>query len=87
MSLCKKAALAARRSWYGAVAARGMSSLPAQESLLGSPELPAFDFTPPPYTGPPKEEVLSMRKQYLSPGTAISVDKFDFCKLYSKTTI
>lgn len=29
--------------------------------------LPSFDFTPPPYTGPSKAEVLKKRKQYLNP--------------------
>jgi len=30
-------------------------------------KLPAFDFTPPKYTGPSKAEVLKKRKQYLNP--------------------
>lgn len=30
--------------------------------------MPAFDYSPPAYTGPSKEEVLRMRKQHLSPG-------------------
>jgi len=32
-----------------------------------TPQLPAFDHTPQPYTGPSKAEVLAMRKTYLSP--------------------
>jgi len=32
-----------------------------------TPQLPAFDHTPQPYTGPSKAEVLAMRKSYLSP--------------------
>lgn len=31
------------------------------------PQLPTFDHTPQPYTGPSKAEVLAMRKEYLSP--------------------
>lgn len=30
--------------------------------------LPACSFSPPPYEGPPKAEVLALRKQYLNPG-------------------
>ena len=30
-------------------------------------QLPPCDFVPPPYTGPSKEEVLSLRKRFLSP--------------------
>lgn len=31
-------------------------------------ELPPYDHVPEAYTGPPKEEVLAMRKEFLSPG-------------------
>ncbi|GAV91672.1 Aminotran_3 domain-containing protein [Cephalotus follicularis] len=31
------------------------------------PKIPPFDYSPPPYTGPPGEEILAKRKQYLSP--------------------
>jgi hypothetical protein len=31
-------------------------------------ELPPDDHVPEPYTGPSKEEVLAMRKEFLSPG-------------------
>ncbi|KAK6266389.1 hypothetical protein QUC31_017226 [Theobroma cacao] len=31
------------------------------------PKMPTFDYSPPPYTGPSAEEILSKRKQYLSP--------------------
>lgn len=31
------------------------------------PQLPPFSYEPQPYTGPSKEEVLSLRKKYLSP--------------------
>src|SRR5262245_62149485 len=32
------------------------------------PQLPAGDHVPEPYDGPPKEEVLALRRQYLTPG-------------------
>ena len=32
------------------------------------PSLPIIDHAPEPYTGPPRDEVLAMRQQYLSPG-------------------
>eukprot|EP01116_Phalansterium_solitarium_P004139 TRINITY_DN15033_c0_g1_i1.p1 TRINITY_DN15033_c0_g1~~TRINITY_DN15033_c0_g1_i1.p1 ORF type:complete len:478 (+),score=146.19 TRINITY_DN15033_c0_g1_i1:94-1527(+) len=31
------------------------------------PKLPAFDYTPPPYTGPSPEEVLKTRKEFVNP--------------------
>ncbi|XP_050210745.1 alanine--glyoxylate aminotransferase 2 homolog 3, mitochondrial-like [Mercurialis annua] len=31
------------------------------------PKMPAFDYTPPPYTGPSAAEIIDKRKQYLSP--------------------
>lgn len=52
---------------------RGFASVPVEEASqthapAGNMEMPAFDFTPPAYNGPSKEEVLRMRKQHLSPG-------------------
>ena len=35
---------------------------------MKSPELPAFDQQPQPYTGPSAEEVMRLRKQFLNPG-------------------
>ncbi|MHC5023731.1 MAG: aspartate aminotransferase family protein [Planctomycetota bacterium] len=32
-----------------------------------SMQLPAFDYTPPPYTGPDKRDVLAMRREFLTP--------------------
>jgi len=42
----------------------------AEAAVAGSalPELPPFDFTPSPYTGPSKADVLAQRKQYMNPG-------------------
>jgi hypothetical protein len=34
---------------------------------MKSPELPAFDYTPKPYTGLSAEEVFALRKQFLNP--------------------
>jgi alanine-glyoxylate transaminase/(R)-3-amino-2-methylpropionate-pyruvate transaminase len=33
-----------------------------------TPQLPACDHVPEPYDGPPKDEVLALRRQYLTPG-------------------
>ncbi|KAK9805667.1 hypothetical protein WJX72_010896 [[Myrmecia] bisecta] len=55
---------------------RSQSSLPAWSAdpqVFGpvggfkDPELPPFNHTPTPYTGPSKAEVLALRKQYLNP--------------------
>ena len=35
---------------------------------MKQPALPAFDYTPKPYTGPSYDEVLKLRKEFLSPG-------------------
>lgn len=50
---------------------RGLVSLPAEAAA--APQLPPCDYAPPPYQGPSKEEVLSLRKQYLSPGAVWAV--------------
>ncbi|KAL0310049.1 UNVERIFIED_CONTAM: Alanine--glyoxylate aminotransferase 23, mitochondrial [Sesamum radiatum] len=36
------------------------------------PQLPTFDYTPPPYTGPTAAEILAKRKEFLSPSMFIS---------------
>ncbi|CAK7343648.1 unnamed protein product [Dovyalis caffra] len=45
--------------------ARKQTSL--QENEIHIPQLPPFDYSPPPYTGPSAEEILAKRQQYLSP--------------------
>ncbi|KAJ4978713.1 hypothetical protein NE237_009493 [Protea cynaroides] len=40
---------------------------PLQESSDNVPQMPSFDYTPPPYTGPSSAEILQKRKEYLSP--------------------
>ncbi|KAM7501740.1 hypothetical protein LguiB_000644 [Lonicera macranthoides] len=42
-------------------------SSPAHSDEVIVPKMPPFDYTPPPYTGPPAEEILKKRKHYLSP--------------------
>src|SRR5437016_710493 len=37
-------------------------------SLPMTPQLPPCDHVPEPYDGPPKDEVLALRRQYLTPG-------------------
>ena len=59
---------AAGRAAWAATAGRALSSSLPQEAAGQRAELPAFDYTPPPYTGPGKAEVLALRKQFLSPG-------------------
>lgn len=39
-----------------------------EEKASPSPAMPPFNYTPKPYTGPSAEEVLNLRKTYLSPG-------------------
>lgn len=51
----------------GALFRRGKASQ-AAVAPVDAPVLPPFDFVPPPYTGPPKEEVLALRKKFLNPG-------------------
>mmetsp|Transcript_13417 Transcript_13417/g.40573 ORF Transcript_13417/g.40573 Transcript_13417/m.40573 type:complete len:476 (+) Transcript_13417:143-1570(+) len=47
---------------------RSFASVPEEAvSSSTAPQMPAFDYSPPAYTGPSKEEVLRMRKQHLSP--------------------
>ena len=41
---------------------------PRRPSARAASTLPPCAFTPPPYAGPPKSEVLALRKQFLNPG-------------------
>lgn len=50
---------------------RSQSSQAAPADSPVGPVLPPFDYVPPKYTGPSKEEVLALRKQYLSPGAPL----------------
>ncbi|MEO5904857.1 MAG: aspartate aminotransferase family protein [Gemmatimonadaceae bacterium] len=40
---------------------------PGTEMKSGDPQMPPTDHTPRPYTGPPREEVMAIRKQYANP--------------------
>ncbi|XP_028767559.1 alanine--glyoxylate aminotransferase 2 homolog 3, mitochondrial-like isoform X1 [Neltuma alba] len=49
---------------------RLLSQLPEKQNdavATATPELPPFDYSPPPYSGPSADEILAKRKQYLSP--------------------
>jgi hypothetical protein len=46
---------------------RGFASQPAPADEQKVPQLPPFNYLPQPYTGPSKEEVLLLRKKFLSP--------------------
>jgi alanine-glyoxylate transaminase/(R)-3-amino-2-methylpropionate-pyruvate transaminase len=49
-------------------ALRSFASQPAAQHDTTLPQMPPFNYTPAPYTGPSKEEVIALRKKYLSPG-------------------
>ena len=69
MSLRRSKALALRLP--GAAASLRQFASQASPVFSGSPnapQLPPCDFIPPKYTGPSKDEILALRKQYLSPG-------------------
>ncbi|OIW01362.1 hypothetical protein TanjilG_12902 [Lupinus angustifolius] len=38
-----------------------------RKEVLMAPEMPPFDYVPPPYTGPSGDEIMAKRKEYLSP--------------------
>src|SRR5258708_12883149 len=42
---------------------------------MKTPEIPPFDYTPKPYTGPSAEEVLALRKQFLNPALFLYYQK------------
>ncbi|KAG5071079.1 hypothetical protein AAZX31_03G037200 [Glycine max] len=44
-----------------------MSAVDAEKEVVVVPELPPFDYSPPPYVGPTAEEILAKRREYLSP--------------------
>ena len=56
----------------GAIASFRLFSSQAAPALT-VPELPPCDFIPPPYTGPSKDEVLALRKQFLNPGNHLDI--------------
>lgn len=42
-------------------------TIAAANDIHVQPKLPAFDYTPPPYTGPTTADIMKKRKQFLSP--------------------
>jgi alanine-glyoxylate transaminase/(R)-3-amino-2-methylpropionate-pyruvate transaminase len=50
-----------------ATASHSTLSKPAQEDESILPKMPPFDYTPPPYSGPSAEEILSKRRRFLNP--------------------
>jgi len=46
---------------------RTYASHPAAAHEKAPPQMPPFDYQPQPYVGPSKEEVLALRKKFLSP--------------------
>ncbi|XP_075503865.1 alanine--glyoxylate aminotransferase 2 homolog 3, mitochondrial-like [Primulina tabacum] len=50
-----------------ATASQSTLAQPLQKDDTILPKMPPFDYTPPPYTGPSAEEILSKRQRYLSP--------------------
>ena len=49
--------------------ARGFAAVPEEAATSASePQLPPFDYEPPPYTGISKEETYRLRKEHLNPG-------------------
>lgn len=49
---------------------QAFASQPATTTSKQLPELPPFHYKPNPYKGPSKEEVIAMRREFLSPGEA-----------------
>lgn len=66
---------AARSEGLGALPALRWFSQAAPADAAAAPQLPPFDFQPPPYTGPSKEEVLALRKAHLNPGEVSERDQ------------
>lgn len=50
-----------------------------QARHASSVTMPDFDYTPPAYTGPSREEVINMRKKYVNPGKLILL-RIGFCR-------
>jgi alanine-glyoxylate transaminase/(R)-3-amino-2-methylpropionate-pyruvate transaminase len=50
-----------------------------QQSQAAAAQMPPFPYVPVPYTGPSKEEVLSLRKRFLSPSELCAVCRVVWC--------
>ena len=64
-----RAALSITRSWSALVARGLLGETLASITTVArpTPELPPFAYTPPPYTGPSKTEVLKLRTEFMNP--------------------
>lgn len=51
---------------------RSFASEPATDHDKQTPQMPMYDYKPVPYTGPSKEEVIALRKKFLSPGAVLA---------------
>lgn len=51
------------------------AQIQSPENEVFVPKMPAFDYTPPAYTGPTADEILRKRKEYLSPSMFYFYDK------------
>eukprot|EP00878_Enallax_costatus_P042679 GHUV01050116.1.p1 GENE.GHUV01050116.1~~GHUV01050116.1.p1 ORF type:complete len:116 (-),score=13.52 GHUV01050116.1:269-616(-) len=58
---------------------RSFASEPATDHDKQLPQMPPFDYKPVPYTGPSKEEVIALRKKFLSPGAVLVSANCCFC--------
>ncbi|OMO50959.1 Aminotransferase class-III, partial [Corchorus capsularis] len=56
-----------RRCFSSQVVAEKEADSESDTNDVVLPKMPPFDYSPPPYTGPSADEILSKRKQYLSP--------------------
>lgn len=56
-----------RRFIASQAAATAKVDVKSLENDVISPKMPAFDYSPPPYTGPSAAEILKKRKEFLSP--------------------
>ncbi|KAL2899980.1 Alanine--glyoxylate aminotransferase 2-like protein 3 mitochondrial [Bienertia sinuspersici] len=55
------------RRYVASQAATAKADVSSPENDVKSPKMPEFDYSPPPYTGPSAAEILSKRKEFLSP--------------------
>eukprot|EP00951_Prasinocladus_malaysianus_P018043 scaffold143284_cov42-Prasinocladus_malaysianus.AAC.1 len=67
VSAAAKGSFASQTSCFSAEAARAGGAAP--------PKMPPFDYTPMPYDGPSKEEVMQLRSTYLNPGKFLHFKK------------
>eukprot|EP00892_Ulva_mutabilis_P002333 jgi/Ulvmu1/120/UM001_0124.1 len=64
----RQAALQCLDSYVGSARSSQSGVVCGQARFASSITMPDFDFKPPAYTGPSREEVISMRKQHVNPG-------------------